>query len=51
MQHPFGKSGVKYEDESTPIVKEGEFHRRGDTFYDDDGEILFRVPGLSGNKS
>lgn len=44
-QHPLGKP--EEADDSAPVVKEGQLLRKGDSFYSEEGEFLYRVPGIS----
>ena len=45
IQHPLGKP--EEVDDSAPVVKEGQLLRKGDSFYSEEGEFLYRVPGIS----
>jgi len=48
-QHPYGKASDEDSNNRAPTTKAGDVYRRGDCFYDEDGEFLYRVPGLVSN--
>ena len=46
-QTPFGNEGEMLGGDVTTTDKRGDVYQKGDSFYSAEGELLYRVPGLT----